>query len=111
MTETDTDGLLDGLLADILAPDERPIGAAFVSQVAYQVAELERDRCWRRSIVHRFTTQLLSIVAVGGTLALVSLAPDRAVTIGPPPGLIWPGLLVMLLCWITLAGVRPRLIT
>lgn len=110
MTETNLDRLLDDLLAQTLAPVPGAGDLAFVSKIESRVAELERYRRWRMMMVHRFTTQLLSVAAVGGAIALISRIPDRAVAIGPESAFIWPGLLIMLLCWLVLTGIRPRLI-
>lgn len=110
MTDTDLDRLLDELLAETLSIEQRPADLAFASKVELRIAELERYRRWRTKMVHRFMTQLVAVAAIGGALALISQIPDRALTMAAQPVPVWPGLLIMLTCWLALTGMRPRLV-
>lgn len=110
MIERDPERRLEDLLASALAPPQRPPDAAFVARVEANIAELERYRLWRAKMARRFTTQLFATGAVGGALALISQAPETAMAVSQQPTFISAGVAVMLLCWLGLTGLRPKLL-
>ena len=106
---TESDEGFDRLLADALAPADRPADPAFVARVdraivADQYYLRQRSALWRR-----FGGETLAIGAAAASLAVIARSPDLSDRLAELPGTALPALLALplLLLWILVTKARP----
>jgi hypothetical protein len=104
MDDSEQDPEFDALLHTALAPPERPIDAGFVARVDRAVAEGERYRRRRASLLRQLGSEALAVAALGASLVYVAQAPAVQSALATTPELVWPALLSLLLLWILMRG-------
>jgi hypothetical protein len=106
---TDADLAFERLLADGLAPADRPPDAAFVARVDRAVIADALFRRQREALWRRFGGETLAIAAVGAGLAVLARIPDLREALAGTSDLALPAMLALplLLLWILVTKARP----
>lgn len=99
----------DRLLAEALAPADRPADPAFVARVDRAIVADSIYRRQRAMLWRRFGGETLAIGAVGASLAMLARMPDLRALLAQASDVALPALLALplLLLWILVARARP----
>jgi hypothetical protein len=102
------DRALDEILARELAIADRPPDHVFVAKVDHAVAEWQRYRRWRADLWRNLAGEMVSIAALGGSLAVIAEVPEVRAALSESPTVAWPALLSILLFWLVVTRTVPR---
>jgi hypothetical protein len=97
----------DALLAETLAPPQRPVDAAFVARVDRAVLESERYRRWRANLWRQLAGELLALGALAASLVAIGQVPDVRTALAEAPTAAWPALLSLIMLWLLVTRQRP----
>ncbi len=111
MNANPPDRELDALLAEMLAPADRPPDEAFVTKVDWAVAEHERYRRKRAQLWRQLSGEALAIAALAGSLALIAQVPAVRAALVELPFVAWPALMSLLVLWLIVMRRAPKTLT